>query len=325
MNICFFNVVHIGDIFFSQPFILNICKNNPEVTFYYWSLVGDIFFENRSSNLKYLEHNICREYKNKFFNGYPPEYNIIGDETLIRLFTNPNNNEHFIFSYKNINYIAFNTHCTAMGCSPDICVISAIKSYKNNINILNNKFNLNINNLNKTNEFLPDITNYNINIDKFLKWNHNNLNKNFIFFYNFKARSLEYHIDVAKVIRQLSLLFTNLIFIVPVFDKELENLNNVKFCDTDFDCFYDRSCLNLLMIEKIQLFCKSIIILPTGASWMFMNNNIKNYIDKKIYMLENEDYTNRLNNWYNFCSNNNIVSNLKLDNLFDICKNLDIS
>ena len=42
-------------------------------------------------------------------------------------------------------------------------------------------------------------------------------------------------------------------------------------------------------------------------------------------MLENEDYTNRLNNWYNFCSNNNIVSNLKIDNLFDICKNLDIS
>jgi hypothetical protein len=219
-----------------------------------------------------------------------------------------------------------------MGCSPDICVTSGIQSYINNINILNNKFNLNINNLNKTNDFLADITNYNIpnyniDIDKFLKWNYNNSNKNYIFFYNFKTRSINYHIDIAKLIRHLSLLFTNLIFIVPVFHKELENLNNVKFCDTDFDCFYDRTCLNLLMIEKIQLFCKSIIILPTGASWMFMNNNIKNYIDKKIYMLENEDYTNRLNNWYNFCSNNNnnIVSNLKLDNLFDICKNLDIS
>lgn len=50
MNICFFNVAHIGDNFFSQPFILNICKNNPEVTFYYWSLVGDIFFDNKDDN-----------------------------------------------------------------------------------------------------------------------------------------------------------------------------------------------------------------------------------------------------------------------------------
>ena len=334
MNICFFNCNHIGDIFFAQPFILSICKNNPSVTFYYWFYVGHVFFENKCSNLKYLENNICREYKNKLVNGYPPEVQTNNDKRLEQLFKSlaaDYRYPHFIFSYKSIDYIALNVHCISMGCSRDLCINSAIKSYINSINILNNKYGLNINNLNKTNDFLPDITNTNINIDKFLKWHTSNSNKNYIFFYNFKTRSLDYF-NTSEIIRQLSLLFTNLIFIVPVLDTELENLNNVKSCDTDFDCFYDSTCLNLLMIEKIQLFCKSIIIIPTGASWMFMNNNIKNYIDKNIYILENEKYANLLNEWYNFCNSNNtnictnnkIVNNLNLDNLFDLCKNLNI-
>jgi hypothetical protein len=81
MNICFFNCNHIGDIFFAQPFILNICKNNPSVTFYYWFYIGHVFFENKCSNLKYLENNICREYKNKLVNIYIVFQKILRDYT----------------------------------------------------------------------------------------------------------------------------------------------------------------------------------------------------------------------------------------------------
>jgi len=324
MNICFFSTQHIGDVYFSQPFILNICKNNPEITFYYWSFLGHIFFENKINNLKYLENNLCIEYNNNLINGRPPEDLLNCDYLLKKLFIDNTSNTNFVFCYENINYIALNTHCSVMGSS-DLCIIGLIEAFINNINIINNKFNLNINNLINTNDLLPDIKYDNINIDKFLKWKNDNVENNCIFFYNFKPRSLNYPININITIKNLATLFTNIIFIIPLFNEELHNLNNVKFCDKDFDCFYNTTCNNLLMIEKIQLFCKYIIIIPCGASWIFMNKNIDNYIDTKIYMLENDIFTKKLNNWYNYCKNNtvNIVNNINLNTLYLYIKSLE--
>jgi hypothetical protein len=103
------------------------------------------------------------------------EKGIEGDYVTITMINHDPNNRPL---YNSIDYIAVNVHCQIMGCSRDLCINSAIKSYINTINILNNKYGLKINNLNETNNFLPDVTNTNINIDKFLKWHTSNSNKN---------------------------------------------------------------------------------------------------------------------------------------------------
>jgi hypothetical protein len=46
MNICFYNMNHIGDIYFNYFFINVICKQNPNTHFYYYFINGDVFFEN---------------------------------------------------------------------------------------------------------------------------------------------------------------------------------------------------------------------------------------------------------------------------------------
>jgi len=318
MNICFFTITHFGDVFFSQPFILNICKNNPNLQFYYWCFLGHFLFENYVNNLKYIENDIVTEYNNNYINGNEPDNLIKCDESLKKMFIINGNTNFFYFEHNNKKYIALNTHCAILN-TVDMYPDGLINGYINVINNIKNTFGLNIINYIEDGNLLPIIKNSNYNINKFLLWHNNNNNNNnkYVFFYNFRPRSITYFMNCNPIIKYLSIQFPDLFFIVPVFDNELDNIQNIKFCDKDFDCIYDTRCSNLLMIEKIQLFCKSIFIIPCGASWMFMNNEIENYIDKKIFMIEFEFYSNKLNKWYNYCRKNNdtIVDNININNI----------
>ena len=71
MKICFYNTNHIGDIYFSSFFINQICKKNPTINFYYYSIHSDIFFKNIENLKKITEIN--NVYTGELKNGNPPE------------------------------------------------------------------------------------------------------------------------------------------------------------------------------------------------------------------------------------------------------------
>jgi hypothetical protein len=321
MNICFFNTQHFGDVFSFQPFILQICKNNPEINFYYWFILGHILYENKVNNLFYIENNIIPTYNNKIINGYPPENVLTCDENIKKMFIGNASNTNFIFEYNNNKYIGINVWCHVLKC-PDFCFRELQYGFNNIINIVNTEHKLNINISNENNNILPTIKN-NVNINKFLEWEKINNDKTYIFFYNFKPRSLT-ALNYNSYIKNLAIIFHNIIFIVPVFDESLINLENIKYCDKDFDCEYDTRCTNLLMIEKIQQFCKLIFIIPSGSSWLFLNDDVEKYDNNVIYLVEHHYYKNKLNNWYNIYTNNKneLINNIDINNITSLIQSV---
>lgn len=322
MNICFFSTQHFGDIYFSQPYIFQICENNPEITFYYWCFLGHSVLQNKKNNLKYIEDNLNIEYNGELINGSPPEDRLLCDQALKHLFILNTSNTNFIFEYNNKKYIAINTHCSVLHSS-DICSTGLTNGFNNVINIVNKTHNLNII-FTPPKNIMPSINNEDIHIDKFMKWHTNMKDKRYVFIFNFKPRSLQINYNYNDIVKNLALIFPNITFIVSCFDSTLSYLKNVKFCDKDFDCKYNVTCTNLLMIEQIQRFCKLIFVIPSGSAWVFFNDDIDNYIDNKIFMINHEGYTNRLNTWYKEYKkdNINILNNICVGQIRDTIESL---
>jgi len=316
MNICFFSVQHFGDNFFAQPFILNICKNNPEVAFHYWFFIGHFCFDNMVPNLQFLESNIQVQYQQPLMNGSPPEDIMNGDLSLKSLFIQNDKTPFFTFYYNNNEYIAFNIWCISFGCE-DICVEEMKKGFQNRIEQINIQFGLSIRNEMENVSLLPIIKE--VLIEPFLKWKQNNhFNQKYIFIYNFKPRSVIIDYNINTVIYYLCIQFPDIIFIVPNYSLELSNLPNIVFCDTNFECIIEPSCKNLFIIEKIQRICSLIFTLPSGSAWMFFNQRLYNNNNQNIFMLEHEVHTNKINNWYRFCkkdNNENVIHNISINNM----------
>ncbi len=317
MKICFISNNHIGDSFFAYPHIKWICENNKDITFYLLIFCGYELFTD-IPNLKKLQD---LNYKKELINGEPPQFNSNLDPKLLNItYTNQLENI-FTFDYKNETYIAFNIWCVSLGMTyeDDLNAEKMQKGFYNNLNKLNEKFNLNIVNKYINNlDLLPKIKD--VEINKFVEWN-NTTNKKKVFIYNYIPRSMNYHVNIHNAIFSLVKKYSNINFIIAMYQDNLKNLPNVKFCDIDFECTKDISCKNLLMEEKISRYCDLVIIMPTGSAMFFLNKNISSYNNKK-YMLENEKYTNKLNSYYNYCINSNmkIIENI---NYLDILKELD--
>jgi hypothetical protein len=324
MNICFFSVNHFGDNYFSQPFILNICKNNPGLSFKYWFFLGHFVFDNMVSNLHFLEYNTEVKYNQPLLYNSPPEDVINTDIYLKTLFIQNAATPFFTFSYNNTEYIAFNIWCASFGCD-DICVKEMKTCFQNRIEQINIQFGLHIKNEIHNDSLLP-ILKSDVSIEPFLLWKHNqnHYNQKYIFIYNFKPRSFPIHYNINDIIHSLCIKFPNIIFIIPNYSQELSDLSNIKFCDSDFNCIPEPSCKNLFILEKIQRYCSLVFVIPSGSSWMFFNSDL--YIENKqnIFMIENENYSNKLNNWYHFCKNNNnenIIHNISINNMEECIRN----
>lgn len=322
MNICFFSVQHFGDNFFAQPFILNICKNNPELYFSYWFFLGHFCFDNMVSNLHFLESNVEVKYNQQLIDGSHPEDIMNGDLSLKRLFIQNDKTPFFTFYYNNIKYIAFNIWCASFGCD-DICVNEIKIGFQNRIEQINISFGLSIKSEIDKYSLLPTLKK--VSIEPFLLWKQNHYNQKYIFIYNFKPRSITMHYNINYIIHNLCIKFPNIIFIVPNYTQELSNLSNIKFCDNDFNCIAEPSCKNLFILEKIQRYCSLVFTIPSGSSWMFFNSDL--YIENKqnIFIIENEVYSKKLNNWYHFCKNNNnenIIHNISsINNMEEYIRN----
>lgn len=292
MKLCFYNMAHIGDVYFSSLFIKLICNLNKEKQFYYYSIIGNIFFEN-IENIKKI-NNIEKNYSVNFLNGYSPEQ-FVNSDILQLLKQNKMEAEGFrILKLNNEDVLFINTWCGSKyiyHAGSDFDISSAINPYKNLIEILNNEYKLDLHyKIEDPKELLKDTNYYN---ELFLeKYSNIDLNDSVLIF-NFTTRSLYLNINsLNNYIRELSKTTK---IILTCYNEIFDNNENIKFIDKDYNIHPNPSCSNLIEIWEIAIKCNKIIIIPSGCSWTFLHK-IKELRENQLYLFENTGYIDRLNN-----------------------------
>jgi len=315
MSICFYNLAHIGDIYFSSLFINILCKCNKNIDFYYYFINGDIFFENISNIRK-----ICPldyEYKNKLINGDPPE-NLINDEIMKLLFDKGvsignQRSGSTIINYNNEDVLFINTWCASDYLQySDYNIYQAIGMYDKLINKINIDYNLELKfHINNSNELIEHLhfKQY-INIEK----NNEKELQETIFIFNYVPRSLEFNFtDFNNNILRLS---NNNKIILASYNSIFDNNENIKFFDKEYNIYPNPSCNNLIAIWEIALKCNKIIILNSGGCWTFLHC-LKNIKTNQLYIANDIGYCSLLNTLINYIlqENINLVNTLSLSNL----------
>uniref|UniRef100_A0A6C0H4E1 Glycosyltransferase n=1 Tax=viral metagenome TaxID=1070528 RepID=A0A6C0H4E1_9ZZZZ len=293
MDICFYNLNHIGDIYFSSLFINIICKLNKQYKFYYYFINGDIFFKN-ITNIQRL-YPIEDSYLGTLINGSPPEKHL-NNNVLEFLLTNKMESigaKNIQVNGKNILFI--NTWCASEYLKyRDYDILNAIEAYKNLILLLQLHHNVSLSfEINKPLELIEHINEEN----SIYKKNNYIIENDSIFIFNFKPRSLIFDLhSLNNIILNLS---KSKKIILSSYDTLFDNNINIKFIDKDYNIYPTPNCMNLLNIWEIAIKCDKILILPTGSSWTFLHklNVIK---QNQIFILNNTHYANLLNVNINF-------------------------
>jgi rfaE bifunctional protein nucleotidyltransferase chain/domain len=289
MKICFYNTYHIGDLYMASFFLRIICGLNLDIDFYYYTINGDVFFEN-IPNIKRL-NNIEPQYNEHLINGSPPE-NLVNSAILKKLYENNMVAEGAkIIKIDNEDVLFINTWCNSEYLNHrDFDIMSAMHSYKNLIQNINTQYNLSIRfTLEHPRELLKDIQYYNQLF--FKKYAHIDLNDT-IFIFNYVARSAYFDINILNnYISELS--NTNKVLLAS-YDSIFENNPNIKYIDKDYNIIPNPSCSNLIEIWEIAIKCNKIIIAQTGGSWTFLHkyNQLK---ENQLFMFGGQ-YVERLNN-----------------------------
>jgi len=305
MKICFYNLLHIGDIYFSSLYVRNICNLNKDIEFTYCVPYGHYFFNN-IPNCKHIcpyenKYSEYRTIKDRYLDGY--EDYIYNDAFFFLknlLMWNKcsdiciyNNEETlFINMYNHTDYILSNNLSRE--------IIDTFDTYNQVIHYINKKYNIQLyidddiyckdNFMNTINELK-----YTDKLqDEFILSNEikEELNDS-IFVFNFITRSV--HTDVYE--------FNN-IFNQEIYQNEklifadysnctetIRNRLNTKFIDREFNIKKNSTCKNLIDMWNIAIHCKKIIIIPTGSSWTFLHklNEIKE--NQLYYYYNNPIYT----------------------------------
>jgi len=294
----------MGDIYFSSTMVNEICKSNPELLFFYYTINGSIFFEG-ISNLKRL-HNLELEYKSPIINGQPPEQLI--DRKLYDVLLHYKLTDAVKLNYNGKEILFVNVWCMSpFLLHNEFLFNSAINSYNTMIKTLNKKYNMVL-------KFaLPspcDILDF-INKVNYRKIAVNTEDlKETIFVFNYKPRSVNKFnmYNVYKYVIETSK--TNKIIVAchnPIYD----NNENITFIDKTYGIYPSPSAENLLQLWDIAAECKKIIILPSGSSWTFFHK--LNKLEKgKLFMFNNADFNNILNDDIKFLTgkNTDIISTL---------------
>lgn len=305
MKLCFYNINHIGDIYFSSLFIKLICNLNKDTQFYYYFINGDVFFEN-TDNIKRLGK-IEKNYLHTLTNGSPPE-DVVNNEILQILLNNNMCREGArIIKIENEEILFINTWCRSKYAyhELDFDINSAIISYNYLIEQLNKDYNLNIfYKQYEPKELIYDKSYYNnLFLEKYANINVNDS----VFVFNYVPRSTCFNMDELKnYILELSKTTK---VILAFYDNTFDNNENITFIDKDYNIIPNPSCSNLIEIWEIAIKCHKIIILDTGSSWTFFHklNEIK---ENQIYFLGSGVYISTLNNNINLLldENRNLIS-----------------
>jgi hypothetical protein len=319
LSICFYNNLHIGDVFFSSAFIRKICSLNQNHLFYYFIYYGHALL-NDINNLNCI-YKYTNNYSKELTIGYNATENYIDiDKSIIDIFNENNNNKLFEFKYNNQQFIGINMWCYAIKCD-ELDNINMDIYFNNLINELNNKYNINLY-YNISNHILPIIPI--VQTDIFNSWYNKLNNPKLVFIYNYYPRSIIFPEMqfFYKLLYKLAIKYSKLYFILPKYIYGFEQLDNIKFCDKHFNCLKEKpDCINLIQNERISRYCDIIFTLPTGCSWFFLNSDI-NISNKKYYLILNDksdDYAERLNRCYQYYKNcdHNVVTKIKF---IEICK-----
>jgi hypothetical protein len=298
-------MANIGDIYFTSLFINLICNLNKNEEFYYYSIIGDIFFEN-IKNIKRFG-NIEKKYSSYLLPGYPPEY-FVNSEILKILKDNKMEAEGAKkLNINNEDILFINTWCGSKilyYAGSDFDINNAINPYKNMIETINYEYNLNLNyKLENPKEILNNLIYYN-NLFK-EKYSTIDLNDT-VFIFNFIQRSVYLNINILnKYISELSKTKKIILaYYNPIFDDN----ENIKFIDKDFNIIPNPSCSNLIEIWEIAIKCNKVIIIQSGSSWTFLHkvNEIK---ENQLYIFYGNLYIERLNNNINLLlgENKNLI------------------
>ena len=304
MDICFYNMNHIGDIYFNSLFINLICKQNPDINFLYYFINGDIFFKNIPNIQRICP--IENHYLGNIINGSPPE-NLLNNQVIKFLQNNKMETtgaKTIKFNGKNILFI--NLWCNSSYLKHiDYDITDAIKSYEKLIQILQSNHNLSLCfKINQPIELIEHINEKNIMIDE---KNNYNVDADTIFIFNFKPRSGNY--DEKLLNKFIINLSKDNKIILSSYDSTFDNNNNIKFIDKHYNIHPIPNCVNLLNIWEIAIQCNKIVLLPTGSSWTFLHKlNIIN--QNQVFMFNNSQYCNLLNKKINFLlgENKNLIN-----------------
>ena len=187
MSICFYNLYHIGDIYFNYFFINTICNQNPNINFYYYFINGSVFFEN-IKNISRINP-IESKYSDNLIDGYPPEYFLNNKILIILLQNNMKQTAYRKLIIDNKEYLFVNLWCASDLLSHgDFDFISAIPKFGSLINQLNSEFSFNLNySITNNKSILQNNINQNLDLNS-LNLTEDELSKTTLIF-NFMPRS----------------------------------------------------------------------------------------------------------------------------------------
>lgn len=307
MRIVFFNINHIGDVYFSSLFINNICNLNNNITFYYYFIQGDIFFSN-IKNIKRIK-TIDNDYRDnlgkkiKLKNGNTPEDFLNKDMIFFIKEKVGDNTKYKIININNQDYLYINTWCGALNFS-DYDIQTGIEKMQALINNINIQFSLNL---------LFNFNNLELgyNIEKnYIKQTINyTILKESIFIFNYHPRSLTF--NILKLNNFITELSKKNKIILPAYDNYFDNNENINFCDIKYNILPTINCENLLQIWEIAKHCKQIFILPTGSSWTFLHilDELQN---DKITIINGSQYKDKLNNLNKYFKSDIYIKNINI-------------
>ena len=270
-NILFYNLYHIGDTFFAQPFIKEFCKLNIDYNIslfvnYNWGLYKDI------ENLNIID--IDDNYRDLNFSphNFTPENLINYNDTYYSILNTISNKD--IYKVINDDTLCINTWIGSWNyvnqpvsyeCSP----ININNRFIDIIKDINNNYNLDLK-YNTPEILLPILPKMTVDFNKTTKS---------IFYYNYFPRSGQvFPLDFSHhdmIIQHLSSKFKDYIIYIPF--KSNIQCENVVYTRDKFNIIETPSCKNVIENVHIAMLCDIVMSYDIGACFYYCNSLINSF------------------------------------------------
>lgn len=256
MNIFFFNLWHIGDMFFAQPGVKCVCQSNP----------GQLF------------HVLCR-YNTNLYESIPNAKIVLDTDApdLVHALEQ----HQPLYGRINEDTIGINTWIGAMfpkyghdiECNP----LKLFVVMQDMIRSINQEYGLSLKYDMDTFPLyrrLPDLADGRTGVARFEEWIQLHPQKPRIFYYNYFAMSgqivqinmMSEHDDI---IRAIAGIFKDAYIIVPNFTSQMPD--NVIHCDNVFGTVPTKTCENITHMAMIADACDVSVHYNIGACFYYMN------------------------------------------------------
>ena len=308
MKIHLYNLYHIGDLFFNQSTVKNICQSNAKHQITMYCLYNFEIFRD-IPNLK-VEHVQSH-----------PQWEIL--------------QQNHPFTRLDHETLAINLH---------ICAVSLVSGYQldqlelklyNFQCALQNMF-CHINDLFKTdlvltslskNELIPILPE--VSINAFLSWYADKNDKQLVFYYNYLPKSGQTisFTNHNSIIIHLATTFPDTYILLPTIDSQLQYMIDTKCltkiinCKEQFECYETESCKNIIQLTKISEYCNYSIHFDTGACFYYINTNTYHSKNTILHVAINTYYYNKLIS--NYTDDDTIIINNKIKFIEANDNNLD--